>query len=242
MDDALTSAPTHVPARLTPGTLIQIAGDGFVAVTALYLAVRGEGDIFANEVWRGALAVTGAFYSFIFIRAVFRLSQGYRPRLDGQARRRTKRKGKLFALLGLWLLALALIPALGSEAIALEVWHKVGYGITGALNLLVGLIAQWDPTKHLQTQRVRSGEGLKGRARILRANDTGTSVNDAPQVKIDLSIEVEGRDPYEASDKIVMQRAKLALLIPGSTVGVTVDHANQEVFHLDWDDWQAPSG
>ncbi len=221
---------------------MQVVGDGFVAFTALPLAVRANGEIFANDFWRGALAVTGAVFSFIFIRALFRLLQGYRPRLDEQGRRRLKLKGKLFALLGLWLLALAFVPALGSEAIALPLWHKIGYGITGALNLLVGVVSQSDPARHLQMQRVRSGEGVRGRARILRANDTGAIVNDMPQVRIDFSIEVEGRDPYETTDKIVMQQSKLALLIPGSTVGVTVDQVNPHVFHLDWDDWQGPSG
>lgn len=229
------------PARLSPGTLVQIAGDAFVAATALSLAIGESEGVFASDVWRAVLGATGALFAFVAVRALVRVAQGYRPRLDEDGRRRSRRKGKVFAALGLWLLALALVPAVSENAIALETWHKIGYGITGAMNLIVGLIVQWDPTKLLQAERVRSGDGLKGRARILRANDTGTSVNDAPQVKIDFILEVDDREPYEASDKIVVQQAKLALLIPGSTLGVTVDRVNPEVFHLDWDDWRAPS-
>lgn len=218
------------------------AGDAFVGAASLSLALRGDTpDVFAAEVWRVVLGAMGALFTFVSLRFVLRAARGYQPPGGPERLRRAQRNGKFFALLGLWLLALALIPAVGENTIDLEPRLKVGYGIAGALNLLVGLVIQWDPTRFLQHQRVREGVGVKGRARIVRANNTGVYINESPQIEIDLRIEVEGREPYDASDKIVMQQAKLALLVPGSSVGVTVDTVDPTVFHLDWDDWRAPS-
>lgn len=69
-------------------------------------------------------------------------------------------------------------------------------------------MAQWDPTGFLREQKVREGVGIKGRARIVNANNTGVFINEQPQIEIDFRIEIPGRDPYDASDKIVMHHLR----------------------------------
>ncbi len=224
------------------GFWLHVAVALFLGAAGLFIAARGSGGgaDFESDFWRIALGATGAFYTFIFIRALYRAQTAYRPRFDRDTHRRSAMWGKLHAVLGLWFVLLAVVPPLGDATIELEPWLKVGYGIGGGWTLITGLLAQWNPTRFVQSQRVEAGEGRPARAFILRANDTGVFINERPQVKIDFRIEIEGETPHEASDKIVMQQSKLALLIPGSSVAAIVDRINPDVFHLNWDDWRGP--
>jgi hypothetical protein len=135
---------------------VQIAGDAFLGITSLLLAISpsfAEGRVvFAEEGWRLALGGVGVLFTFIFLRAVFRLVTRYRPRPGRGALRGTRIKSNLLFLIGLFFLGVAVVPALAERTISfIPWWLKVGYGIAGAMNLTVGLVIGQDPTR-LQRQ------------------------------------------------------------------------------------------
>ena len=194
---------------------------------------------FASDAWRAVFGLVGAVLSFLAIRGVLRSLRDERKRLTPELHQRGQMWGRVLIVVGSAFFALAVVEPLADETVAFAGWAKVFYIVGGVYLTLMGLILQCDPTRHIRQQRVAKGQGRPGVARIVRASDTGTSVNDAPQVKIDFELDVGGQT-HLVSDEIVMERAKLALLIPGSTVNVLVDRVDPNVFHIDWDSWKAP--
>lgn len=214
-----------------------------LGVTALGFALSSDlahgRAAFASNVWRVPLGLAGAFLAYRALRAIVRMGSGGVIRISPELRHRARINGWVLVLIGAGFLIAALSEALGADSVHFTSWARPFFVAGGIYLILWGLSQQWDPTRSLRRQRIERGEGIPATARILRANDTGVSVNDAPQVKIDFAIDLDGQT-YEASDKIVMQRAKLALLIPGATVPVLVDREDRSLFHVDWDGWQAP--
>lgn len=233
----------QVPARSGAGgwflaSLHLALGLATVAL-ALDLEVARDEATFSNEAWRVVFGGIGVVLVFLAVRAIVR-SFGTQPTaITPQMRRRAAIRGRILIAVGVAFFAMGL-GILSDSTIALDGWAKPFYVAGGVYLVLMGLLFQWNPTRAIRQQRVRRGEGRPGVARIVRANDAGTSVNDAPQVKIEFELEVGGRT-YEVSDKIVMERAKLALLIPGSTLNVLVDRVDPNVFHIDWDSWKGPA-
>jgi hypothetical protein len=160
--------------------------------------------------------------------------------LTAELHRRGKVRGKILLGIGIALFAMAAIAPVGDATIEFVGWTKLAYIAAAVLFVVQGLVFQWNPTRYIRQQRVRQGQGRPGVARIVSASDTGASVNDAPQVKIQFELEVGGQT-HMVSDKILMERAKLALLIPGATVNVLVDKVDPNVFHVDWDSWKPPA-
>ena len=216
-----------------------------VGVTAIGLAISpgfaaGKAD-FSSGTWKVILGLVGAGLTLLAARAVVRTIANERVRLTPELRKRARLNGAIVGTLGAFLVATSLVSPIAERTVSFASWAKLLFAVGGIYLVLLALLIQWNPTKSIRKQRVQRGQGVPGTARIVRANDTGVSVNDEPQVKIEFDLSVDGQS-YSVSDKIVMQRAKLALLIPGSTVKVLVDRADPNVFHIDWDSWQPPSG
>lgn len=234
----------EMPARSGAGgwlfVLLHLAVGGVslgLALSEDWAAGKAE---FSGDAWRGVLALVGAGLTFLALRAAVRTVQGRSPKLTPALHRRARNRGRVLILAGAGLFTMALVAPVADVTISFSGWAKPFYAGAGVYLTLMGLAFQWNPTRTIREQRVRAGEGRPGIARIVRAGDTGVSINDAPQVKIDFEIEVGGRT-HLTSDKIVMERAKLALLIPGSTVNVLVDRVDPNVFHVDWDSWKPPA-
>jgi hypothetical protein len=64
--------------------------------------------------------------------------------------------------------------------------------------------------------------GLVGQATIDQVRDTGTTVNENPQVEFDLTVTVPGRDPYTATVTQIISRIAIGSFQPGATVPVRV--------------------
>ncbi|MDQ4124135.1 MAG: DUF3592 domain-containing protein [Actinomycetota bacterium] len=219
--------------------LLHFAIGAVTLALALELDLGDAGAAFANDVWRVVFGVVGGLLVFLALRAMVRTVRAEPTTLTLELQRRAAMRGRALIVVGVAFFCIG-VGVMSDWTIALEGWTKPFYVVGGVYLVLMGLVFQWNPTRHIRQQRVRQGQGRPGVARIVRANDTGTSVNDAPQVKIEFELEVGGRT-YEVSDKIVMERAKLALLIPGSTVNVLVDRVDPNVFHVDWDSWKGPA-
>ena len=65
--------------------------------------------------------------------------------------------------------------------------------------------------------------GIRGTAEVVSMRETGTTVNNAPQVEFQMKVSVPGREPYTAVMKDYISLVDLAALQPGSTVDVRVD-------------------
>lgn len=220
-------------------TLMHLALGGMTVAVAVDEGFAGGKAAFDNDVWRIVFGLVGSGLVPLALRAFVRSLSGGSRKLTPQLYRRGALWGRVLIGLGLVFLAMAVVEPFGDVTVAFSGWAKPFYAAGGAYLMLMGLVLQWNPTRHLRQQRVARGEGRPGVARIVSASDTGTSVNDAPQVKIDFELDVGGQT-HLVSDRIVMERAKLALLIPGSTVDVLVDRADPNVFHIDWDSWKGP--
>jgi len=69
--------------------------------------------------------------------------------------------------------------------------------------------------------------GIQGQATVKEMRDTGKLVNNMPEIEFDLDVQVEGRDPYTATLRQVVQHANLGQMQPGATVPVRVDPDDQ---------------
>jgi hypothetical protein len=65
--------------------------------------------------------------------------------------------------------------------------------------------------------------GVVGQARIDQVTDTGATVNDNPQVDLDLTVMVPDHDPYPATLTQVISRLAIGDFHPGATVEVRVN-------------------
>ncbi|MDQ3982143.1 MAG: hypothetical protein M3271_05625 [Actinomycetota bacterium] len=230
---------------------VRVSGTSWVLVllqlplgaVALALAVSEDSAsgkaAFSHDAWRVALGVVGGALALLALRAAFRFLADNVPTVTPKRQRQARVRGRILLVVGAWLFAAAVIEDVGESSVSFDSWTRPFFGAGGVYLMLMGLVFQLNPARSIRRARLAKGEGYHGTARILGANDTGVSVNEQPQVKIDFEIDVNGR-VHRASDEIVMERAKLALLIPGSTVDVLVDRVDPSVFHVYWDSWKPP--
>lgn len=85
--------------------------------------------------------------------------------------------------------------------------------------------------------------GIDTTAKVLRVWDTGVTINDNPQVGLELEILPESRVPYTAEVKTVVSRLTVAQVQPGITARVRYDPLKPErVQVLSLDIGEAPVG
>ena len=65
--------------------------------------------------------------------------------------------------------------------------------------------------------------GIAGSATVTSLSDTGTMVNNAPVMEMDLTVTVPGRDPYTVKHRQLVAFAAMGNFQPGSTFPVHVD-------------------
>lgn len=89
-------------------------------------------------------------------------------------------------------------------------------GVSTANQMLGGIPAEQQKTAELMAS------GLVGQALINTITDTGTTVNDNPQVQFNLTVTIPGRDPYPATLTQIVSRVAIGSFQPGATVPVRV--------------------
>lgn len=65
--------------------------------------------------------------------------------------------------------------------------------------------------------------GRQGTATVTALRDTGVTINDNPQVELDLDVSVEGMPVYPVTHRQVISRLAVAGFQPGATLPVRVD-------------------
>ena len=89
-------------------------------------------------------------------------------------------------------------------------------GVATANQTMQGLAAEQQKTAMLMAS------GIVGQARIDQISDTGTTINDNPQVQFNLTVTIPGRDPYPTTLTQVVSRIAIGSFQPGATVPVRV--------------------
>jgi hypothetical protein len=69
--------------------------------------------------------------------------------------------------------------------------------------------------------------GIAGTATVNALSDTGTMLNNAPVMELDLTVSVPGREPYNLKHRQLVAFAALANFQPGKTFPVHVDQQDQ---------------
>ncbi len=70
--------------------------------------------------------------------------------------------------------------------------------------------------------------GVPATATVTNLSRTGTTVNDVPQMRIHLSVQLKDQAPYDASVKMYLDAHQLASFAPGTKVSVRVDPNNPQ--------------
>jgi hypothetical protein len=89
-------------------------------------------------------------------------------------------------------------------------------GVSTANQMLGGIAAEQQKTAELMAS------GVVGQAVIDTIADTGTTVNENPQVQFGLTVTIPGQAPYPASLTQIVSRVAIGSFQPGATVPVRV--------------------
>ena len=105
------------------------------------------------------------------------------------------------------------------------------FGLMGSMFGAVCALA-WRAVKGAERLRVH---GIRGQARVLALVPTNLSINDRPLVKVQVSIELPGRAPYNAESRSILDGMLAVRAVPGASVPVRVDpkRPNQFILELD---------
>jgi hypothetical protein len=141
-----------------------------------------------------------------------------------------------------WLIATSIfeiVLAAGFFVVGFKVPEAAGSmyltgGILGAVGVVLLLIGLRVGAATADAQRV-SQTGLSGTARVTALTQTGMFLNDNPQVKMDLLVQVTGKSPYAASRKEFIPLIMLSQISPGSTLPVKVDPNDPNDVVIQWD-------
>ena len=99
--------------------------------------------------------------------------------------------------------------------------------VTGAFFMVspfLGMLLVWSVIGRFNRKaRHLLENGVRGTAEVLSMKETGTTLNNAPQVEFRLKVSIPGRETYEAVMKDYISMVELAALQTGSTVDVRVD-------------------
>ena len=77
--------------------------------------------------------------------------------------------------------------------------------------------------RQAETSERLMASGRQGTATVTALRDTGVTINDNPQVELDLDVAVEGMPVYPVTHRQVISRLAIAGFQPGATLPVRVD-------------------
>lgn len=85
--------------------------------------------------------------------------------------------------------------------------------------------------------------GRPGQATIVGLAPTGTVINEVNYVvRFQLRVQLPGQPPYDAETKEPVPITSMAMLVPGTVVGVRVDRVKPELVFIDWQQGVTPAG
>jgi len=109
----------------------------------------------------------------------------------------------------------------------------IGAAVFFIVGVVLLVIAMRVRTSQANARRI-AAEGIAGQATITALTQTGMYLNNNPQVKMDLLVELAGREPYPASRKEFVPLIMLARLMSGAPLPVKVDRADPQQLIIEW--------
>jgi hypothetical protein len=142
--------------------------------------------------------------------------------------------GKWLIGTGIFELVLAVAFVVGA---LLEPILTFGFLLTAAILGATGLGLVWFGLRARRSaadaDRIAS-TGLAGTATITGLTQTGMSLNDQPQVEMQLLVSIPGRAPYQATRKEFVPLILLGRLSSGLPLAVKVDPVDQQRLVIEW--------
>ncbi len=93
-----------------------------------------------------------------------------------------------------------------------------------AANEAMDNIPQWEQQGAEAMQMAQNyGNGVAGNATVKAISDTGTMVNNAPVMELDMTVTVPGREPYDVKHRQLVALSAIPNFQPGKTFPVHVD-------------------
>ncbi len=144
-----------------------------------------------------------------------------------------RRGGRMLVLIALFELVLAagfwlILGSLPEAGGAMQATAAILGGV-GVVMLLAGLLWMRSAAKK---DRI-SSTGVAGTGQIMGLGQTGMTVNDQPQVELDLLVTIPGRSPYRVKVKEIVPLIMLNRL--QGTLPVRVDPAEPNAVVIQWD-------
>ncbi|HEY6761161.1 MAG TPA: hypothetical protein VI318_16815 [Baekduia sp.] len=99
--------------------------------------------------------------------------------------------------------------------------RRMHEGVADASAMLGAVQADADKAQHL------AANGRAGAATITAIRDTGITINDNPTVELDLSVSLDGGEPYAVTHRQTISRLAIPTFQPGATVPVRIDPADR---------------
>jgi len=93
-----------------------------------------------------------------------------------------------------------------------------------AANEAMDNIPQWEQQGADAMQMAQNySNGIAGNATVTAISDTGTMVNNAPVMELDLQVTVPGKEPYQVKHRQLVALSAIPNFQPGKTFPVHVD-------------------
>jgi hypothetical protein len=155
-----------------------------------------------------------------------------------------KWKNTMFILLPLFLVGVGMIiagvlvdPASKTSDGHSAKWFFLLFGCFWLLSVFGTLGGMILYTRHqVKKYKYFSEKGLKGVAKLLSCETTGTEINNIPQYEMQLQIIVEGRQPYVITHKECLNHLIAGKITIGLEIPVMVDPQRERSVILEWDE------
>jgi hypothetical protein len=116
-----------------------------------------------------------------------------------------------------------------------EAYQSIGMGVViGGYVLMTFVLLAVTLGKGAMIKSKLRQSGVLGRAKIMGASETGTRVNNQPQVQFQLMVNVPGRQPYTAIHREVVSAVNFGRIGPGNELAVRVDPNDPAMLMIDW--------
>jgi hypothetical protein len=106
-----------------------------------------------------------------------------------------------------------------------QIWITVAIGLAGLYMFL-----EWRANKSGELRH----KGTAATATILEMTQTGTYINEMPQVRFRFRVEPQGGVPYEVSSLMTVPHIALGALTTGTPIKVFIDPTNRNNLLVDW--------
>lgn len=190
---------------------------------------------------RAVFLVVGVLATYRGGRAILKLATEGKPTAEEIARgwRWTRVQSGGFFVAGLFLVGVLLfddsVASIDVERGAWFLWVTAGIYLLLSLPLVSSPEKMAEQREKLERKRrLGAGEGLRGRAVIRDFEDTGTTINDNPRVRLHLEITIEGRDPYEVEHVETVSRLSTGRLLKGESLPVVADPEDPDELRILW--------